>query len=150
MSSMKETKELLKFGIELGEAFDKSFADGKLDLNDAGHFFYALGYAKDAFQGIKLVGGELAKPTAEEFLELKQYVELELNIRNDKVEEAIERAFATVLSIYQLYVFFRALRAPAVVEAAPVAELAPESEAAPVAEIAPETEAPAASEPVSE
>jgi len=105
---IKETKEIVKFGIDMGEAFDKALAnDGKIGLDDAVLFFGAMMGAKAGFDGISKVPAELKDMDAAEAEELRLFVVEELDIINDKVEEVIERALGVVLNIYKLIVLFR-------------------------------------------
>lgn len=104
---LKETKEVVKFAIDLGESFDKALADGKMTFEDAVYFFNALMGAGPAFSDISIVPKELADMDATERAELVRYVEVELDIVNDKVEITIEKALATAMAIYEIILMFR-------------------------------------------
>lgn len=107
---IKETKELVKFGIALGEAVDASLADGKLGLEDAVNFYTPITAAGDAFADISLVPKELGDLDDAEKAELLSYVENELDIANDKLEEAIERSLKTVFEVYGLVQFIQGMK----------------------------------------
>lgn len=104
---IKETKEIVKFGIDMGEAFDKAFSDGKFGVEDLSHFFTAFLSASDAFEGIGLVPNEIKDMSPEELLELKAYIVEEFDIANDKLEEVIEKSLSIALAIYEMIMLFK-------------------------------------------
>jgi hypothetical protein len=108
---IKETKELVKFGISVGESIDLSLADGKIGLDDAMNFYNAVLSAGDAFKDISKVPAELGDLDQEERDELLAFVEAEFDIANDKLEAVIEEALKTALQVYKLVETVRGMRA---------------------------------------
>jgi len=107
MYGIKETKELVKFGIDMAESFDKALGDGSFSLEDLSFFFNAFISASAAFENIGQVPTELKDLSAEEMAELKEYVNTEFDIANDKLEAVIEKAIAVVIGIYELISLFK-------------------------------------------
>ena len=108
MALVKEVKELIGFGISLGERVAKSLEDGELTWTDAFQFVGVLGEANKALQGIGSIPGELADLSEAEKDELVAYVEAEFDIENDKVERAIELGFEIAASLVQFVAEWRA------------------------------------------
>lgn len=102
MAGIKETKEVVKFGLSIGHGIDKSMADGELGFADVVHFYDAMQSAGAAFKDISKVPGELADLDGSERTELLTYFEGELDLRGDELEATIEAALATALNIYSL------------------------------------------------
>lgn len=99
---MKETKELLKLGIEVQKAISDALEDGKVNLLDLGEFIPVISSAGKAIDGIGKVKAELAAMTPEQKQELKDYVAKEFDLDNDKIELLIEDTINTVLELYEL------------------------------------------------
>lgn len=97
---IKETKELLKFVVELGLAFDKAYADKKFELHELSLLVAPMMDAGPAFEGLDKVGGELKDLTTEEAAELVAFVKDELDLQNDNLEEVIENALEVGLKVY--------------------------------------------------
>ena len=104
---MKETKELLKFVIGLGMAIDKSLADKKFSFDDVTYFMVPLMQAGPAFANIKMLPAELKDMDAAEAAELKQFIEDEFDIENDKIEKIIEAAIGVGLKVYEIMLSFK-------------------------------------------
>lgn len=92
MLTIKETKELLKFVSDLGEGIAAATADKEWSLTDLVHFLPAAKSIFAGISGIDQVIDELYDLTEEEMDELKQYVQDEFNIEDDKTEEFVEQA----------------------------------------------------------
>lgn len=109
---IKETKEMVAFGIAVGEAIDQSLADnGKIGLEDAMKFYNAVLAAGSAFDNAGLIAKEVKDMDQAERDELYAYVEAEFDIANDKLEEVIEVALATALQVYKLVETIKGLKA---------------------------------------
>ena len=104
---IKETKELVAFGINLGEALDKSLSDGSFTFEDLTHFFAAFSSAGIALEDIGKVPKEIADLDTAEMVELNQYVADEFDIANDKLEAVIEKSLSAVFIIYELILLFK-------------------------------------------
>lgn len=77
----------------VGNAIGKSLEDGKIKLDDFGHFFPALSKIQKAFDNAELIPRELADMDKEEAEELKACVKETFDISDDIVEQKIEEAF---------------------------------------------------------
>lgn len=105
-STIKETKELLKFALELGNALGQSLEDKKLTFSDATYFLTAIKDAPAAFAGINKIPGELKEFTPEEQAELKEFVMTTFDIPQDKVEGFIEKGIEVAFKIYEVVSMF--------------------------------------------
>lgn len=112
MLGIEHLKVCVKFGIDLGEAFDTALANGKLELTDATAFFKPLMEISTAMAAGKLALPELKDMDSTEAAQLSAYVGTELNIGNDKVEEVIKKSFAVVMSMLEIYETMKAVKAP--------------------------------------
>ena len=99
---VKESKELLKFSISIGEAIDLSLDNGKIGLEDAMNFYNAVLAAGPAFDNISTVAKELSDLDEGEREELLAYAKDEFDISNDKIEAVVEEALATAMQVYKL------------------------------------------------
>lgn len=104
---IKETKELLKFVIELGEGIDKAGADKKIDVMDVQYLIKPLASASAAFEGADKVKAELADLSAEEAAEIVKYAQDELQLSNEGIEKSIEAALKVGLEIYKYFKMFK-------------------------------------------
>ena len=111
MMGSQELKEACKFVMDLGLAVDKADADGKIDMNDAGHLIAALGSAVPAFQGISEVPAEIADMDQAELQELYDYFEAELQLGHDKTKQHVMMALSAVKSLAELYLMIKAAKA---------------------------------------
>ncbi len=110
---IKETKELIKFIIEFGEAVDASLVDGKIDFGDISNLVAAMLAAGPALTGANLIPAELKDLDQAEALELCNYAKTELGLTSPKIEEIIERAIEIGLKIFELISMLKAPAAPA-------------------------------------
>lgn len=104
---MKETKELLKFVIELGEAVEGAMADKKFELAELSLLIGPLMQAGPAFEGFENIGAEIKAMDAAKMADLVAYIEVELDLASDKVEEIIEKGLATALVVYNFVQLFK-------------------------------------------
>lgn len=102
LKGIKETKEMLMFLIGMAEAVDKSDADGKIGLDDAGHLFAALPLALAAFGGISEIPKELADMDAAERAELVKMIDDELQLGHAKTEMAVKKGLTVAMELYGL------------------------------------------------
>jgi hypothetical protein len=105
---VKETKELVGFGLGLGNAVGTALADGKLELSEASLLLPVLLKTPEAFGGIAQIGQELGELDEQEKAELKSFVESEFNIPQDNIEAAIETALKLALDLYGVVKLFTA------------------------------------------
>lgn len=101
-----ELKDVIRFGISLGESVDQALADGKFDITELGLLMTPIMQIGPAFTGIDKVGGEIKDLDEAELAELKLFVEEELDLANDKVEEIIEKALGIGVQVYGLVQLF--------------------------------------------
>ena len=105
---IKELKELVNFGLKLGEAVDKSLADdGKLTLTDAPNLYPAVMAAGPGVMGISSVYAELKDLDSEEAQELVQYVKDEFDLSSDAVEAAVEGALELGVQLWKIVSAFK-------------------------------------------
>lgn len=99
---IKDTKELVKFVVELVNAVDYSLQDGKFSLTDVANFLKPMLSAPNAFNDIKNVSLEIKDLSEEEKVELKEYMKNELKIGSEKVEMVVEHSFSIALELATL------------------------------------------------
>lgn len=103
-------KVVALFGINLAESLDKKLEDGKIGV------FEGLDLLKDLKKVPKLIVsapkalGELQDLDDVERKELVQLVQDELDLRNDKVEEMVEKGIAAMANIAGLVEDFQQMR----------------------------------------
>ena len=102
MKGIKETSELLRFGLNLATGCVKSLADGKITFTDSIHFKDAILNVTDAFDGISEVPAELKDMDAAEAEELKRIAIEEFAIDSEKVEEIVKGAIAIAIDLIKL------------------------------------------------
>ena len=101
MAGIKELKDVVYSGLKIGEAL----SDG-VGIEDIG----ALTSLPAAIAGITDVPAEIADLDEAEAEELKQYVKDNFDIPDDQLEAFIEKAVATVVQVYGLYIAFKTMR----------------------------------------
>jgi hypothetical protein len=102
MANIKETKELVSFGLSAGVAIAKALEDGKFGVIDVIKFLPVLKAAKEAFQGVDQIPAELLDLSDIEKDELVQMVKSDFDLPDDKVEAMIEAGFEVALSVLQI------------------------------------------------
>lgn len=107
VTDVKELKEMLKFVIEFGEAIELAMADKKFEIAELALLMGPLMQVGAAFEGLDKIGGELKDLSAVEMAELKTFVEDELDLKNDKIEEVIERGLGMAVVIYDFVKLFK-------------------------------------------
>jgi len=109
---VKETKELVKFAIELGEAFDVALSDKKFDMSELGLLIAPLMQVGPAFEGLDKVASELKELSESEQLEVVEFVKTELDLKSDNVETVIESALELGVKIAGFVKLFKKSEAP--------------------------------------
>jgi hypothetical protein len=89
---IKETKEVLKFMVGLGNNLDKALEDKKIGIGDIPLFMGTFMDMPAAFDGIDKVPAEIKDLKAEEMADLVAFVEQELDLKSDRTEKIIEGA----------------------------------------------------------
>jgi hypothetical protein len=103
MAGIKETKELVGFGILTVKAVFNSLADGKIGFEDAWRMIEVLQKAQPALEGVAIIPEELKDLDGPEVDELKKYILTEFDIPNDALEYVIEDALMIGLALARLY-----------------------------------------------
>lgn len=98
----KEIKEVLAFSIALGKGIEQSLKDDKFSLSDIPNFMGAFMKLIPAMTGLDEVKLELVAAGPEEVAELKEYVQTELDLDNDSIEELVEASLAVIFDIWNL------------------------------------------------
>lgn len=99
---IKDVKEVLKTGIQIGEGIDKSLEDdGKISIWESVNFFPALMSMRAAINDIDQVPAQLANIDESEAEELKQFIIDELDLSNDVTEELIEKIFSDIMDAFK-------------------------------------------------
>jgi len=99
---IKESKELVKLGLSVGNALGKSMADGQVSLSDAIYVLAVLKDAPAAFVGVEQVPAELQDLSDEEYAELVAFAKEQLDIPQDSIESSVELALEIGLKVVQL------------------------------------------------
>lgn len=107
VTGIKELKELLKFVVEFGEAIELALVDKKFEISELSYLIAPLMQVGAAFEGLDKMGGELKDLSEAEAVELRLYVEEELDLRSDKLEEIIEKALALGVMMYSFIQLFK-------------------------------------------
>jgi len=104
---MKETKEVLKFAIELGEALESALEDKKFDIAELSLLIGPLMQVGPAFEGIDKVGEEIKAVDAAGLADLVAYAKDELDLKADETEAVIEKALDLGVQIYSFVKMFK-------------------------------------------
>lgn len=96
----KETKELIMFGVALGNGLGKTFEDGKFKLMELTNFIPALIKLPAGLEGIGSVDDELKNMTPAERLDLVNEVAEQLDLPGDRAEAMIEDGFALGMAVW--------------------------------------------------
>ena len=110
---IEETKEFVKWGLQLGMAVEAALQDGKISWLDATSFMKVVTGAPKAITGIDKVPKELGDMDAAEKKELSEYIKLELDLENDGLEDKIEKGLALALELYGMVKLFTKKDEPA-------------------------------------
>lgn len=106
--SLKETKEMLDFVLEMAEVSEKVFVDGKFEMSKLALFMGPLMMIQPALDNVADVEKELRDMDDEERAELVAYIQEKVDLEDDKAEMILERALEMVVAGYALLRAFRA------------------------------------------
>jgi hypothetical protein len=109
MLGIENLKKAVKFAIDLGEQFATSLADG-FQWTDSFSFVDELIQVPGLLKSGKDVVAELKDLDATERQELYDYIKEEFDIADDKVEDVVEQALATAVSVLLLVDKVKALK----------------------------------------
>lgn len=96
---MKETKELLALGIALANGVAAALEDGKVDWKDALKLVPVAKRIKDGLAGLENIDDEIQEMSDDDSAELVAWAREEFDIPNDDVEQIVEAALDTALSL---------------------------------------------------
>lgn len=100
MLGIQNLKGALSFAIGLGQAFDRTFADGQFQFPEVINFVAPLSQAPKSADEWKAIKAELADLSSGERMELDHFIQDEFDIANDRVEAVIEDSIDLVLHIW--------------------------------------------------
>jgi hypothetical protein len=98
----KELKEALKFICALANSIGEVAKDGEINLGDMPHLVPLLYKLPSAIDGMAQIPEEIKELTAEDMAELSAMVKDELDLPQDKIEEAVEQGLDICLKLYAL------------------------------------------------
>lgn len=101
MLPIKETKEMLGFVLDLGNALGVSLEDGKVTILDLHNFVQPLLEAGAAFDGAASIPSELASLDAAGREELLAYAKKEFDIPEECVETVVEEGLTTLAQLHK-------------------------------------------------
>lgn len=101
MTNLEALKKIAHFSATLGEEVEAALADGKLDLSDAPKFFPSLMGISDVVEAVK-AKPSLSALSVEELAELKAYIDADLDLANDSLEEIIEESLGLAAGIVKV------------------------------------------------
>lgn len=102
MAKAKELKEVLSFICSLANSIGDVAEDGKMNLADATHLVPLLYKLPSAVDGMAEIPSEVSELSQEDVEELVKMVKDELDIPQDKIEDAIEDGIDLCLRLYAL------------------------------------------------
>lgn len=103
---MKETKEIVRFGLKLGKALQEAMEDGNINLIDAFKFLPVLKELKTAVEGAAKIPAELKDMDDEERAELLDYFQEHFDLEDDELEAKVEMALDVGLALLKLALGF--------------------------------------------
>jgi len=102
MAKAKELKDVLSFMCSLANAIGEASDDGKISRGEALGMLPLLYNIPSVIDGISEIPSEVSELGQEDVEELAQMVKDELNLPQDKIEEAIEDGIDLCLRLYAL------------------------------------------------
>lgn len=99
---VKEFKDVVRFGLKLGQALQGALEDGSINIMDALKFLPVLKELQSAVQGANKIPAELKDLDEKEKDELVAYFQKEFDLPNDAMEHMIEMSVQVGFSLLQL------------------------------------------------
>lgn len=112
---IEETKELLKFAINMSFAGVFAYEDGKFEWSDIRYFLKLWEEVIPAFQDMQGIPAEIADLSVTEMDEICAFVAAELD-ENMKKEEALyiaKKLLSAIKAVYEAYLAVKGLHADA-------------------------------------
>lgn len=107
MLGTNNVKKAALLGVKLGMQIEKTFADGRLKLEELPDFIDELLLIPEVVQDAQLIADEFLSMTLEERQEVLQYVEMELQLVNDRIEYIVEEGLGIIISIVKFVTMLR-------------------------------------------
>lgn len=109
--TIQETKELLKFAIDLSFAGVFAAEDGKLDFKDLRHFIELIDDILPAFKGLSAVPAELEDLSALEMDELVTVVltELDSTMVREEALFVVKKCLTALKACYEAFLAIRGM-----------------------------------------
>lgn len=102
MAEAKELKEVLSFVCALANTIGEVSEDGKVSRSEAMALLPLLYKVPSALDGISDIPSEVSELSQEDIEELAKMVKDELDLPQDKIEDAIEDGIDLCLRLYAL------------------------------------------------
>ena len=99
MPGINETLDVVRFGVAVGNALGKAYADKKFEVSDLLFLVDSLTKLPPALAGLEKVPEELKDLDAEEREQLLETIAKEFDIPQDNVESIIEDAIKLGVAI---------------------------------------------------
>lgn len=97
---IKDLKEFILFGINVGNGWGKAMEDGKLSFTDIQYLLPVLTSAGAAFDGFGNVLPQFKDMDVAELAEIKVFIGEKLDIPQDNIERLIEAGLNMAINIY--------------------------------------------------
>ena len=104
---MKELKELVFLGLELGNAVGKSLEDKKLDLADAVYLWPVLQAAPAAVEDASKALAEAKAASPSDWAILVEEAKVKFDLADDDKEKAVEAAMDAAVCLVKAVSYFR-------------------------------------------
>jgi len=104
---IENLKQVVKFGVTLGEDVATVLADKKISIVEALSLLPDLIGISGILENKDEIKAEFADLTPEEMQELNDYIAVEFDITDDSLEAKIEKAIAAALAVLDLVNAFK-------------------------------------------
>ena len=105
---IKETLEVIDFGLAIGEGLKKSLDDGKVDASDFANFGPALMAIIPALDGVGGVVEEIKDIDTEEMIQIKDHILAKADWLGEKWVVVANEAVNAAIAVYKIYKAFKA------------------------------------------
>lgn len=111
MLGIENLKKLVKFGLDVANKIATDLQDGKITTMEIFGFIPELTEIPDVVKSWPDIAAELKEVSAEERVELLDYIKQNFDIPDDQLESVIEDSLMNVVSLISLVEKFKALKA---------------------------------------
>ena len=102
MAGIEDLKDVVRFGLKLGQGISLSLEDGKITWGDVGSFLPAIIEVPSVISGIENVGEELRDLDDQEQAELEQLVQEEFDVPSEHAKEVVAQSIKAAVELIQL------------------------------------------------